>query len=105
MTGFAEYDSAIALVIAANIAFDSAIDSYRQGVGTFTDAVSTSTEKAHAQSELANAYAKVLIAAASLAFSTGELTSIDAIDNQSALLCPGTQTDNAPVSKIGCSYH
>lgn len=77
----AEYDSALALVKAADVAFDAAIDSYRQGVGTFTDAVSTNTEKANAESELANAYAAVLTAAAALAFTTGELTSSDALYN------------------------
>ena len=78
-SALAEYDSALALVTASDIAYDAAIDSYRQGVGTFTNAVSTNTEKAQAQSILANAYATVLTAAAALAFSTGELTSIDAL--------------------------
>lgn len=78
-SALAEYDSALALVIASDVAFDAAIDSYRFGVGTFTDAVSTNTEQAQAHSVLANAYATVLTAAAALAFSTGELTSIDAL--------------------------
>jgi len=77
----AEYESALALVEAADIAYDSAIDSYRQGVGTFTDAISANTEKVQAQSTLANAYATVLTAGAALAFSAGELTSIDALDS------------------------
>ena len=78
-SALAEYDSALALVTASDIAYDSAIDSYRQGVGTFTDAAKATIEKAQAQSVLANAYATVLTAAAALAFSTGELTSIEAL--------------------------
>lgn len=78
-SALAEYDSAIALVIASDIAYDSAIDSYRQGMGTFTDAAKATIEKAQAQSVLATAYATVLTAAAALAFSTGDLTSSDAL--------------------------
>lgn len=78
-SALAEYDSALALVTASDIAYDSAIDSYTQGVGTFTDAVRSTIEKSNAQSVLANAYATVLTAAAALAFSTGELTSSDAL--------------------------
>lgn len=80
-SALAEYDAALALVTASDIAYDSAIDSYRQGVGTFTDATKTTIEKAQAQSVLATAYAKVLTAAAALAFSTGELTSSEAFIN------------------------
>ncbi len=78
-SALAEYDSALALVIALDVAYDSAINSYRQGVGTFTDAAKATIEKAQAQSVLANAYATVLTAAAALAFSTGELTSSEAL--------------------------
>jgi outer membrane protein len=75
-SALAEYHSAVALVEASDIAYDSAVDSYRQGVGTFTEAVTAMTERTYAQYVLANAHATVLTAAASLAFSTGELTSI-----------------------------
>jgi outer membrane protein len=78
-SALAEYDSALALVAASDIAYDSAIDSYIQGVGTFTDAAKATIEKAQAQSVLANAYATVLTTAAALAFSTGELTSSNAL--------------------------
>ena len=81
-SALAEYDSALALVSASDIAYDSAIDSYRQGVGTFTNAVSTNTEKVNAQSTLARVYSTVLTSAAALAFSTGELTSTEALDNE-----------------------
>ena len=79
-SALAEYHSAIALVEASDIAYDSALDSYHQGVGSFPDAVTAISDRAYAQYVLANAYATVLTAAAALAFSTGALTSIDALD-------------------------
>ncbi len=78
---FAEYPSALALVAASDIAYDSTVDSYRQGVGTFTEAVTAMSEQTFAQYVLAHAYATLLTAAATLAFSTGELTSIDSLDS------------------------
>lgn len=80
-SALAEYESAQTLVKASNLAYDAALESYRLGVGTFTNAVSTETERAYAQSALADAYAAVLTAAAALAFSAGDLTSINALDN------------------------
>jgi outer membrane protein len=76
-SALAEYHSAIALVEASDIAFDSALASYHQGVGTFQNAVTAISDRSYAQYVLANAYATVLTAAAALAFSTGELTSIE----------------------------
>jgi len=81
-SALAEYNAALALVKASNTAYSASFDSYRNGVGTFTTAVTAETEKAQAQSAQANAYASVLTAAAALAFSTGELTSTDALNNQ-----------------------
>lgn len=78
----AEYKANQALVHAANIAYDATLDSYRHGVETFTNTISAETARVQAQSSLAHAYASVLTAAAALAFSTGELTSIDALDKQ-----------------------
>jgi len=80
-SALAEYDAALALVEASNTAYAAALDSYRNGVGTFTNAVTAETEKTHAQSVKSQAYASVLISAAALAFSTGELTSADALNN------------------------
>ncbi|MFI4919867.1 MAG: TolC family protein [Legionellales bacterium] len=82
-SALAEYNASKALVNAANTAYSSALDSYRHGVETFTNTVIAETERAQAQSSLAHAYASVLTAAAALAFTTGELTSIDALDNPS----------------------
>ncbi len=84
-SSLAEYYSAIALVEASDIAYDSAFDSYRQGLGTFTEAVTAMSDRAFAQYVLANSHATVLTAAASLAFSTGELTSIDPLNRSKEL--------------------
>lgn len=81
-SALAEYDSARALVEASNMAYSSAFESYRHGVGTFTDAVTAETEREQARSDEAQAYAGVLTSAAALAFSTGELTSVDAMDQR-----------------------
>jgi outer membrane protein TolC len=78
-SSIAEYDAALALVKASQTSYAAALDSYRHGVGTFTDAVTAQTEKAQAESTRAHAYASALTAAAALAFSTGELTSEDAL--------------------------
>jgi outer membrane protein TolC len=80
-SALAEYDAALALVEASNTAYAAALDSYRNGIGTFTNAVTAETEKTHAQSVQSQAYASVLISAAALAFSTGELTSADALNH------------------------
>jgi len=80
-SALAEYQSALALVEASNLSYSSALGSYQGGVGTFTDAVSTETDKVQALSAQAQAYASVLTAAAALAFSTGELTSTEALNS------------------------
>jgi outer membrane protein TolC len=79
-SSIAEYESALALVEASNIAYDAALDSYKHGLGTFTNLVNASTERTFALSTLAKGYSMVLISAASLAFVTGELTSFETIN-------------------------
>jgi outer membrane protein TolC len=78
-SALAEYESAKALLSASNTAYHATLDSYRQGLETFTNLVIAETERVQAESALANAHAAVLTAAAALAFSTGELTSTDAL--------------------------
>jgi outer membrane protein len=78
-TTLAEYDSTLALVKASDIAYSSSVGSYNAGVGTFTDAITAETEKSQAMVAQAQAYASVLTSAAALAFSTGELSSIEAV--------------------------
>jgi outer membrane protein TolC len=81
-SALAQYDAARAFVTAADQESESAVDAYRHGVGTLTVAATAETEHTQAQSAEARAYAGVLTAAAALAFSTGELTSSDALENQ-----------------------
>lgn len=75
-SALAEYQATLALVKAANIAYDAALDSYLHGVETFTNTLIAETARAEARSSLAQSYASVLTAAAALAFSTGELDAV-----------------------------
>jgi outer membrane protein TolC len=74
-TGLAEHDAAIALRVAAQTAYDAALDAYRHGVGTYTDLVHDETSLTQAQSEFEDARANSFSAAAALAFSTGSILS------------------------------
>jgi outer membrane protein len=74
-TGLQQYSAALALQTASEIAFRSAHDSYKAGVGTLTDAVSAQTGLASARANVARAHAQSLINGASLAFAEGLLTS------------------------------
>lgn len=80
-SALAQYDAAQAFVAAANKEFDSALEAYRQGVGTLITATTADTQRVQAESAQAQAYAGVLAAAATLAFTTGKLTSSEALDN------------------------
>ncbi len=72
-TGLQQYDSARALLTAAQTAFSSASDSYAHGIATFTDAASAEAGLAAARADVARAHAQSLINAAALAFATGAL--------------------------------
>ncbi|MDR3518354.1 MAG: TolC family protein [Azospirillaceae bacterium] len=72
-TSFAEYSAALAVNEAARTAYDAALESYRQGVGTYTDTVTGATALSQAQSQQADAHANVFTAAAALAFATGSI--------------------------------
>ena len=74
-TGLTQYDAALALQTASQVAFDSAADAYRHGVGTLTEASNAQTALATARSTVAAVHAQVLTTAAALAFATGQLTS------------------------------
>jgi len=78
----AQYDAARAFVAAADKETESSLEAYRHGVGTLIVAATADTERTQAQSAQARAYANVLTAAAALAFTTGELTSSDILENQ-----------------------
>lgn len=72
-TGFAEYQAAVTLDLAAQAAYNSALEAYRHGVGTYTDLVTAETSLARAQSDREDAHANVFTAAAALAFATGAI--------------------------------
>ena len=74
-TGIAANQAALALRSAAQTAYDAALDSYQQGVGTVTASVTAQTQLLQAQQAADDAYINVLSAAASLAFATGALGS------------------------------
>jgi outer membrane protein TolC len=81
-SALAQYDAARAFVAAADKEADSALEAYRNGVGTLIVAATADTNRTEAQSAQARAYAGVLTAAAALAFTTGELTSSDVLEHQ-----------------------
>jgi outer membrane protein TolC len=81
-SALAQHDAAKAFVAAAEEEAQSSLESYRQGVGTLTVASTAETERTRAQSAQARAYADILTAAAALAFATGDLTSVDALNGE-----------------------
>jgi outer membrane protein len=74
-TSIAANQAALALMSAAQTAYDAALDSYKQGVGTVTATVTAQTQLLQAQLAADDAYMDALSAAASLAFATGTLGS------------------------------
>ena len=67
----AEYGASLTLNDTAQTAYDSSLDAYRHGVGTYTDVANNETALTQAQSAKEDAHANVFTAAAALAFSTG----------------------------------
>ncbi len=74
-TGFAEYTAAKVLTEASQTAYDAALDTYRQGVGTYTDVANAENSLTQAQAEKVTAHANIFTAAAALAFATGAILS------------------------------
>jgi outer membrane protein TolC len=81
-SALASNDAARAYVAAAEKEAESALEAYRQGVGTLIVATTADTNRTQAQAAQARAHATVLTAAAGLAFTTGALTSSDALENR-----------------------
>jgi outer membrane protein TolC len=77
----AEYDAANTLTEAAQVAHDAGLQSYKQGVGTYTSLQNDANELIQAQTELEDSRASVLTAAAALAFAAGSITSDVALSN------------------------
>jgi outer membrane protein len=71
ITSLAEYEAATELSRAAHTAYDAALRSYRQGVGTYTDVATEENAVAQAETHVEDARASSHTAAAALAFAVG----------------------------------
>jgi outer membrane protein TolC len=71
VSDLAEYDAATAYREAAHTAYDAALRSYRQGVGTYTDLATEENAVVQAETQVEDARASAHTAAAALAFSMG----------------------------------
>jgi outer membrane protein len=74
--------AATVLVSASLTAYDAAFAAYKSGAGTLTAALEAERDLLSARVAKARAHGTAQIAAASLAFSTGRLSSSDAVDPQ-----------------------
>ncbi|MCT8972962.1 TolC family protein [Microbaculum marinisediminis] len=74
------YVAASELVGAATVTHDAAFEAYRNGVGTITDATAAATGLLDARQARSDAHAAALVAASSLAFSLGAMTSRESPD-------------------------
>jgi outer membrane protein len=72
-TSLSALDAADALVSAAQITFDAALDAYRDGVGSITDTTRAETALLEAQNASTDAYSAALSSAATLALAAGTL--------------------------------
>jgi outer membrane protein len=70
-TSLAEFDAAIALGQAAHSAYDAALRSYQEGVGTYTDLSAEESAVVQAETQIEDARASAHTAAAALAFAVG----------------------------------
>ena len=73
VTSLAEYDAATALSRAAHTAYDAALRSYRQGVGTYTDLATEENAVVQGDTQVEDARANAHTAAAALALSMGAI--------------------------------
>ena len=73
LTSLAEYDAATALSRAANTAYEAALRSYRQGVGTYTDLATEENAVVQGDTQVEDARANAHTAAAALALSMGAI--------------------------------
>ena len=74
LSGLAEYHAATAYRDAAHTAYDAALRSYRQGVGTYTDLATEENAVVQAETQVEDARASAHTAAAALAFAMGTAT-------------------------------
>ncbi len=73
LTSLAEYDAATALSRAAHTAYEAALRSYRQGVGTYTDLATEENAVIQGDTQVEDARANAHTAAAALALSMGAI--------------------------------
>src|ERR1700722_1642990 len=73
LTNLAEYDAATALSQAAHTAYEAALRSYRQGVGTYTDLATEENAVVQGDTQVEDARANAHTAAAALALSMGAI--------------------------------
>ncbi|HMI76395.1 MAG TPA: TolC family protein, partial [Steroidobacteraceae bacterium] len=73
LTSLAEYDAATVLSQAAHTAYEAALRSYRQGVGTYTDLATEENAVVQGDTQVEDARANAHTAAAALALSMGAI--------------------------------
>jgi outer membrane protein len=73
LTSLAEYDAAKVLSQAAHTAYEAALRSYRQGIGTYTDLATEESAVVQGDTQLEDARANAHTAAAALALSMGAI--------------------------------
>jgi len=76
ITSLAEYEASTQLSRAAHTAYDAALNSYRQGVGTYTDVSTEENALVQADTQVEDARASAHTAAAALAFAMGANTEL-----------------------------
>jgi outer membrane protein len=78
LTSLAEYDAATALSQAAHTAYEAALRSYRQGVGTYTDLATEENAVVQGDTQVEDARANAHTAAAALSLSMGAMNASSA---------------------------
>jgi outer membrane protein len=73
VTSLSEYEAATALSQAAHTAYDAALHSYQQGVGTYTDLATEENAMVQAETQVEDARASAHTASAALAFAMGTI--------------------------------
>ncbi|MEO9781427.1 MAG: TolC family protein [Sedimentitalea sp.] len=74
-SALASYEAASEMRKAAQVAYDAAFEGYRNGLGTLTDVSAVDTGLLDAKQAQADSHAAALIAASTMAFALGNLTS------------------------------
>jgi outer membrane protein len=81
VSNLAEYNAATAYRDAAHTAYDAALRSYRQGVGTYTDLATEENAVVQAETQVEDTRASAHTAAASLAFAMGAASAPPSTDS------------------------